>query len=287
MNEEISIKKDAELVKQSKKQKEVQSPVKSGLKTKEEIVANWLPRYTGRPLEDFGKYIILTNFSKYIQLFSQWNDNAPVLGLDKPMQSVTANGITIINFGMGSSVAATVMDLLTAISPKAVIFLGKCGSLKKRVNVGDLILPIAAIRGEGTSNDYMPAAVPALPAFAMQKAISTTIRDYSRDYWTGTCYTTNRRVWEHDKEFKKYLKELRAMAVDMETATIFITGFANKIPTGALLLVSDQPMIPEGVKTSESDSKVTEQYVETHLHIGIESLKQLINNGLTVKHLKF
>ncbi|WP_179413921.1 AMP nucleosidase [Mucilaginibacter sp. E4BP6] len=287
MNEEISIKKDAELVKQSKKQKEVQSPVTGGLKTKEEIVANWLPRYTGRPLEDFGKYIILTNFSKYIQLFSQWNDNAPVLGLDKPMQSVTANGITIINFGMGSSVAATVMDLLTAISPKAVIFLGKCGSLKKRVNVGDLILPIAAIRGEGTSNDYMPAAVPALPAFAMQKAISTTIRDYSRDYWTGTCYTTNRRVWEHDKEFKKYLKELRAMAVDMETATIFVTGFANKIPTGALLLVSDQPMIPEGVKTSESDSKVTEQYVETHLHIGIESLKQLINNGLTVKHLKF
>ena len=287
MNEEISIKKDEELVKKSKQQKEIQSPVKAGLKTKEEIVANWLPRYTGRALEDFGKYIILTNFSKYIQLFSQWNDDAPVLGLDKPMQSVTANGITIINFGMGSSVAATVMDLLTAISPKAVIFLGKCGSLKKRVNVGDLILPIAAIRGEGTSNDYMPAAVPALPAFAMQKAISTTIRDYSRDYWTGTCYTTNRRVWEHDKEFKKYLKELRAMAVDMETATIFVTGFANKIPTGALLLVSDQPMIPEGVKTSESDSKVTEQYVETHLHIGIESLKQLINNGLTVKHLKF
>ncbi|WP_461452818.1 AMP nucleosidase [Mucilaginibacter sp.] len=287
MNEEISIKKDEELVNKSKQQKEIQSPIKGGLKTKEEIVANWLPRYTGRPLEDFGKYIILTNFSKYIQLFSQWNDDAPVLGLDKPMQSVTANGITIVNFGMGSSVAATVMDLLTAISPKAVIFLGKCGSLKKRVNVGDLILPIAAIRGEGTSNDYMPAAVPALPAFAMQKAISTTIRDYSRDYWTGTCYTTNRRVWEHDKEFKKYLKELRAMAVDMETATIFVTGFANKIPTGALLLVSDQPMIPEGVKTSESDSKVTEQYVETHLHIGIESLKQLINNGLTVKHLKF
>jgi len=287
INEEISIKQDKDIVKQSQQLKEVHSPIKAGLKTKEAIVANWLPRYTGRPLSDFGKYIILTNFSKYIQLFSEWHDNAPVMGLDKPMQSVTANGITIINFGMGSSVAATVMDLLTAISPKAVIFLGKCGALKKKINVGDLILPIAAIRGEGTSNDYMPAAVPALPAFAMQKAISTTIRDYGRDYWTGTCYTTNRRVWEHDKEFKKYLKELRAMAVDMETATIFVTGFANKIPTGALLLVSDQPMIPEGVKTSESDSKVTEQFVETHLHIGIESLKQLINNGLTVKHLKF
>ncbi|MGZ3757973.1 MAG: AMP nucleosidase [Mucilaginibacter sp.] len=285
MNENLNVKK--ELTDQPAKVKEVQSAVTSGLKTKEGIVANWLPRYTGRPLDQFGSYIILTNFSKYIQLFSEWNDNAPIMGIDKPMQSVTANGITIINFGMGSSVAATVMDLLTAIKPKAVVFLGKCGGLKRKNNVGDLILPIAAIRGEGTSNDYLPPEVPALPSFALQKAISTTIRDFSLDYWTGTCYTTNRRVWEHDKVFKKYLKTLRAMAVDMETATIFTTGFANKIPTGALLLVSDQPMIPEGVKTSESDSKVTGNFVEMHLKIGIESLKQLINGGLTVKHLRF
>jgi len=284
MNEQLDIKKDEQ---PGKKAKEVSSAVTAGLKTKESIVTNWLPRYTGRTLDAFGGYIILTNFSKYIQLFSQWNDNAPIMGLDKPMQSVTANGITIINFGMGSSVAATIMDLLTAINPKAVIFLGKCGGLKKKNKVGDLILPIAAIRGEGTSNDYLPAEVPALPAFALQKAISTTIRDFGRDYWTGTCYTTNRRVWEHDKEFKRYLKKLRAMAIDMETATIFTTGFANKIPAGALLLVSDQPMIPEGVKTAESDSSVTDQFVETHLKIGIESLKQLINNGLTVKHLIF
>lgn len=287
MNEQLKIKKDQELVKNTKKVKEVQSAITPGLKTKEAIVSNWLPRYTGRMLADFGEYIILTNFSKYILLFSQWNNNAPILGLEKPMQSVTANGITIINFGMGSSVAATIMDLLSAVHPKAVIFLGKCGGLKKKNKVGDLILPIAAIRGEGTSNDYMPAEVPALPSFALQKAISTTIRDFGRDYWTGTCYTTNRRVWEHDKAFKKYLKELRAMAIDMETATIFTTGFANKIPTGALLLVSDQPMIPEGVKTAESDLSVSDQYVETHLKIGIESLKQLINNGLTVKHLIF
>jgi len=287
MNEELDIKKDQQPEKKEKEIKEVTGGLIPGLKTKAAIVSNWLPRYTGRTLAEFGEYIILTNFSKYIQLFSQWNGDAPIFGIDKPMQSVTADGITIINFGMGSSVAATIMDLLTAVHPKAVIFLGKCGGLKKKNNVGDLILPIAGIRGEGTSNDYLPPEVPALPAFALQKAISTTIRDFGRDYWTGTCYTTNRRVWEHDREFKKYLKKLRAMAIDMETATIFTTGFANKIPTGALLLVSDQPMIPEGVKTAESDSAVTEQYVQTHLKIGIESLKQLINNGLTVKHLKF
>jgi AMP nucleosidase len=256
------------------------------MKTKEEIVKNWLPRYTGKRLNQFGKYILLTNFSNYVSMFARWN-RVKVIGKDKPMECATAGDITIINFGMGSPSAATIMDLLTAIEPKAVLFLGKCGGLKKRNKLGDLILPIAAIKGEGTSNDYFPPEVPALPAFALQKAVSTTIRDYGVDYWTGTVYTTNRRVWEHDDHFKEYLQKIRAYAIDMESATIFTVGFYNKIPTGALLLVSDQPMIPEGVKTAASDRKVTSQFVERHLKIGIDSLKQLINDGLTVRHLKF
>ena len=254
--------------------------------TKEEIVQNWLPRYTGTPLEDFGKYILLVNFSNYVHMFAELN-NTRVCCEDKPMPNATANGITIINFGMGSANAATVMDLLSAIQPKAALFLGKCGGLKKKPGVGEFILPIAAIRGEGASNDYFPPEVPALPAFNLQKAVSTTVRNYSRDYWTGTVYSTNRRVWEHDEEFKKYLRRIRAMAIDMETATIFITGFHNKIPAGALLLVSDQPMEPDGIKTADSDRKVTEDFTELHLRIGIDSLKEIINDGLTVKHLKF
>jgi len=256
------------------------------MNTKEAIVHNWLPRYTGELLKNFGKYILLTNFSNYVSLFAKWN-KVKVVGRDKPMQCATAGDITIINFGMGSPTAATVMDLLSAIEPKAALFLGKCGGLKKRNKIGDLLLPIAAIRGEGTSNDYFPAEVPALPAFALQKAVSTTIRDYAVDYWTGTVYTTNRRVWEHDIQFKEYLQKIRAYAIDMETATIFTVGFYNKIPTGALLLISDQPMVPDGVKTEKSDIAVTTKYVETHLKIGIDSLKQLINDGLTVRHLKF
>jgi AMP nucleosidase len=256
------------------------------MKSKEEIVQNWLPRYTGEQLENFGKYILLTNFDNYVHLFAEWH-KVKVVGEGKPMQCATSGDISIINFGMGSPTAATIMDLLTAIEPKAALFLGKCGGLKKRNKLGDLILPIAAIRGEGTSNDYFPPEVPALPAFALQKAISTTIRDYAVDYWTGTVYTTNRRVWEHDEAFKEYLQKVRAYAIDMETATIFSVGFFNKIPTGALLLVSDQPMTPDGVKTAESDKKITSNYVENHLRIGIDSLKQLINNGLTVRHLRF
>lgn len=256
------------------------------MKTKPEIVENWLPRYTGTPIDQFGKYILLTNFNNYVDMFAD-RMSVEVMGRDKAMPNATKGDVSIINFGMGSANAATIMDLLSAIKPKAVLFLGKCGGLKKKNNIGDLVLPIAAIRGEGTSLDYFPAEVPALPAFQLQRAVSSTIREHDRDYWTGTVYTTNRRVWEHDEDFKNYLRKIRAMAIDMETATLFITGFANKIPTGALLLVSDQPMIPEGVKTEESDRVVTTQYVEKHLEIGIDSLYELINFGRSIKHLRF
>jgi AMP nucleosidase len=256
------------------------------MNSKKEIVENWLPRYTGTELADFGEYIILTNFTYYVNLFAS-KYNVDIKGLDRPMPNATAEGITIINFGIGSPNAATIMDLLSSIHPKACIFLGKCGGLKKKNEVGHLILPIAAIRGEGTSDDYFPPEIPALPAFSLQKAISTTIRKHEKDYWTGTVYTTNRRVWEHDEEFKNYLEKTRCMGIDMETATLFIGGFANKIPIGALLLVTDQPMISTGIKTAVGDKKVTDQYVADHLQIGIDSLKELIHNGLTVKHLRF
>ena len=249
------------------------------MQTKEDIVNNWLPRYTDTPLNAFGSYILLTNFSNYVKLFADMH-GVEIRGTAKAMQTATAGKITIINFGMGSPNAATIMDLLTAINPEACLFLGKCGGLRSDKNkVGDLILPIAAIRGEGTSNDYLPPEVPALPAFALQKAISTTIRDYEQDYWTGTVYTTNRRVWEHDAEFKEYLRKIRCLAIDMETATFFITAFKNKIPAGALLLVSDMPMTPEGVKTTESDTKVTNNFVEKHLKIGIDLYSQIVDDS--------
>jgi AMP nucleosidase len=255
------------------------------VKTKEEIVRDWLPRYTGRRLEEFGQYILLSNFSNYIEMFAK-RFGVEVMGRDKPMQSATAENITILNFGMGSAMAATVMDLLAAVSPRAVLFLGKCGGLKK-AKVGDFILPIAAIRGEGTSNDYLPPEIPALPSFRLQRAVSAMIVKHGLDYWTGTVYTTNRRVWEHDETFKDYLRRSRASGIDMETATIFVVGFVNHIPKGALLLVSDSPMTPEGVKTGQSDSSVTAQYVEKHLEIGVDSLIELRDSGESVEHLRF
>ena len=256
------------------------------MKTKSEIVDNWLARYTGLKLEEFGEYILLTNFDQYLHIFADICA-CSIKGENKNMGTASSKNITMINFGMGSPNAATIMDLLSAINPKAVLFLGKCGGLKKRINIGDFVLPIGAIRGDGTSNDYFPAEVPAMPSFSLQKAISTTIREFKTDYWTGTVYTTNRRVWEHDSVFKEYLKKTRAYAIDMETATLFTVGFHNKIPTGALLLNSDSPMTPEGVKTLKKDEINSRKFDKKHIEIGISSLKKLLDNAETVRHLKF
>ena len=256
------------------------------MKTKDDIVSNWLPRYTGQAIEDFGEYILLTNFRHYLNLFAAKN-NVAIVDPEANMPCATANGITMINFGMGSPNAAIVMDLLSMVKPKAVLFLGKCGVLKAKNKVGDFILPIAAIRGDGTSNDYFPPEVPALPAFSLQRATSTTVRDFGQDYWTGTVYTTNRRVWEHDEAFKAYLQQIRCIAIDMETATLFTVGFFNEISTGALLLASDMPMISTGIKTAESDKIVTNEYVDIHVEIGVAALQLIRRNGSSVKHLRF
>jgi AMP nucleosidase len=256
------------------------------MKTKEEIVKNWLVRYTQRPLEQFDEYILLCNFNNYVEKFAE-TFGVPIFGSKSNMPNASANGITIINFGIGSPNAALIMDLLSAIRPKAVLFLGKCGGLKDKNQIGDYILPSAAIRGDGTSNDYFPPEIPALPAFNLQRSVSSNIRDFGHDYWTGTVYTTNRRVWEHDEKFKETLKITRAQAVDMETATLFSVGFFNSIPTGALLLVSDMPMHEAGIKTEESDKQVTKQFAEEHLNIGIKSLESLKSNSKTIKHLRY
>jgi AMP nucleosidase len=256
------------------------------MKTKNEIVKDWLTRYTKRELEDFTQYVLLTNFNSYVDLFAQIH-NVPVLGKDGNMPNASADGITIINFGMGSPNAALIIDILSAIHPHAVLFLGKCGCLRDKNKLGDYILPSAAIRGEGTSNDYFPPEIPALPAFNLQRAVSSNIRDFGKDYWTGTVYTTNRRVWEHDNKFRDYLRSTRALAIDMETATLFTAGFYDGIPVGALLLVSDMPLQEDGVKTTESDKKVTASFMEEHLRIGIKSLTSIQNKSNTIKHLRF
>jgi AMP nucleosidase len=228
-----------------------------------QITKNWLPRYTGMPLDNFGEYILLTNFRHYVDMFAEMF-SCDIQGESKPMQAATnSDGLTIVNFGIGSANAATIMDLLSAIQPKGVLFLGKCGGLKKSSEIGHFILPNAAIRGEGTSNDYFPA------------------------YRTGVVYSTNRRIWEHDQDFMEKLQKMTSIGIDMETATIFIVGHYNVIARGALLLVSDVPLTPEGVKTEESDLIVTQRWADSHLKIGIDAMTEIGEKGERIKHFQY
>ena len=257
------------------------------MKNKKDIAHDWLKRYTGTDPKKYGDWILLTNFQNYVEKFAERFD-VKINGMGGPMTSaVNSDGLSIINFGIGSANAATIMDLLSSATPKGVLFLGKCGGLKKTTDIGHFILPTAAIRGEGTSNDYFPQEVPAMPSFKLHKYVSEILVDNKIEYRTGVVYSTNRRVWEHDEKFKKYLRKVRVMGIDMETATIFITGFANEINRGALLLVSDTPMTPEGVKTQEKDAEVTRKYVDLHIDMGIEAMTRIGDEGEQIKHFKY
>ena len=257
------------------------------MKTKLELASNWLPRYTGTSIDEFGDYILLTNFHNYVERFAEQFD-CDIRGIGRPMQTATnTHGLSIVNFGMGSANAATIMDLLVARDPKGVLFLGKCGGLKQSTEIGHFLLPIAAIRGEGTSNDYLPREVPALPSFKLHKFVSNKLVEHQLEYRTGVIYTTNRRVWEWDDEFKHYLAKLSAIGIDMETATIFIVGHANEISRGALLLVSDMPLIPEGIKTEELDKKVNEKYLDLHLKLGVDAMTEIEDKGEPIRHSKY
>ena len=255
--------------------------------SKSELTANWLPRYTGMPLDLFGDYILLTNFSDYVNAFAS-RFNCTVYGEDRPMQAATnSHGISIINFGIGSANAATIMDLLTAVTPKAVLFLGKCGGLKTSTEIGNFILPIAAIRGEGTSDDYLPPQVPALPSFKLHKFVSDKVADRGYEYRTGVIYTSNRRVWEHDKSFHAKLHEMTCIGIDMETATLFIVGHANQIARGALLLVSDVPITPDGVKMEDADRETTINWAPIHLELGLEAMTEIGSKGEQIRHFRY
>ena len=262
-------------------------PQSPAMSSKLDIAKNWLPRYTGMPIDDFGDYVLLTNFSNYVSEFAE-QFNCDIQGVGRPMQAATNNaGLTIVNFGIGSPNAATIMDLLSARNPDGVLFLGKCGGLKESTEIGHFVLPTAAIRGEGTSDDYFTHEVPALPSFKLHKFVSDRIVEKDMEYRTGVVYTTNRRVWEHDKKFRGKLKRMTALAIDMETATVFIVGHHNQIARGALLLVSDVPMTPEGVKTEASDMSVTKNYAKMHLQIGIEAMTQIGTQGEPIKHFTY
>lgn len=256
-------------------------------KKKQRIAADMLERYTGSAPSQFQKQIILTNFDYYLERFSALFGDERTHGSAMSVVHSKKSGVSIVDFSIGSPNAAIIIELLASIDPTAVLFLGMCGGLHRSLKKGDFILPTAAIRDEGASQHFMPPQVPALPTFKIQKFVSDIIVEAGLDYRTGVIHTSDYRFWEFDNKFKARLYSERALAIEMETATLFIAGFASKVPIGALLLVSDLPLRRGGIKTKKSAKQVFRQFTDMHLDIGIKSMSQIAERGEHIRHYKW
>lgn len=255
--------------------------------SKQKIARDMLERYTGSELKRFRKQIILTNFDYYLERFHDICGEERTQGSAMGVVHSKKNDVSIVDFSIGSPTAALIIELLSCVEPSAVLLLGMCGGLHRSLKVGDFILPTAAIRDEGASRHFMPPQVPALPTFKIQKFVSQIIVEKGLDYRTGVIHTTDYRFWEFDQRFKAQLYEERALAIDMETATLFVAGFASKVPIGALLLVSDLPLQRGGIKTKKSAKAVFRRYTDLHLEIGIKSMSEIAQRGEHIRHYRW
>lgn len=256
-----------------------------GNEEKRRIAIDMLERYTGHNFEDFQKQVILTNFHYYMERFNGLLDDSHYTqGSAFKASSSKKAQVTIIEFGVGSAMAALIGELLAVIQPKAVLFLGLCGAVHPSLAVGDFVLPIASIRAEGVTRHFLPEQVPALPTFKVQKFVSQILVEHGYDYRTGTIHSTDFRFWEFDDKFKMNLIEERVLAVEMETAALFTTCFVSKVNIGALLLVSDCPMKPGGIKTKNSAKSVFKKYTDIHIELGIEAMADIADRGENIRH---
>ncbi len=267
--------------------KEIRSKLTYHNEEKRRIARDMLERYTGSSLDEFQQYILLTNFNKYLRVFAdQFSAEIHTGSVWSAVHSKECH-VSMIDFKIGAPTAALVIELLSALDPAAVIFLGMCGGLHRSLQVGDFILPMAAIRDEGVSRHFIPPQVPSLPTFKIQKFISQILVENGLDYRTGVVHTSDYRFWEFDEGFKRTLYEERAIAIEMECAALFSVGFVSKVPIGALLLVSDLPLQKGGIKTKESARHVFDAFTEQHITIGIRSIIEIQKRGEHIRHYRW
>lgn len=251
------------------------SPARELHPNKEKIARETLERYTGSPVSEFQPLVLLTNFQRYVDEFADQAGDGHSAGSAMSAAHDKAAATSIICFGIGAPNAALIMDLLSFISPRAVVFLGLCGGLLPKHEVGDFLLPSAAIRDEGASGHYLPERVPAMPYFNIQRRLSLVLDERGLKYRHGIIHTTNYRFWEFDQEFRDCLIAEKAAAIDMESATLFSVAFARGVRAGALLLISDLPLVSGGIKTKDSSRSIFERYTGLHLEVGRETLARI------------
>jgi AMP nucleosidase len=287
-----STEKKAERVEVLKEIEELKKQMRSrrihGNEEKKKIARDMLERYTGHEIKDFQKQIILTNFHYYVERFNVLLPDAHYTkGSAFKASSSTKAKVTIIEFGVGSAMAALIGELLAVVEPKAVLFLGLAGGVHPSLEVGDFVLPIASVRGEGVTQHFLPKQVPALPTFKVQKFVSQILVEHGLEYRTGTIHSTDYRFWEFDDRFKLNLLEERVLAVEMETAALFVSCFVSKVNIGALLLISDHPLKRGGIKTKQSAKSVFRKFTDVHIELGIEAMADIAERGEAIRHYQW
>lgn len=252
--------------------------------TEEQFAKDTLERYSGCSHSDFCRCLLLTNFPRYVDYFAQSRGVPIIEGSMFKVAHSPKEDVSILDFKIGSPAAALVVDLCSFLPFKASLLLGMCGGLRRRYCVGDFLVPVASIRGEGTSDFYFPPEVPALANFLMQKAVTDVLEVHKMVYHIGITYTTNMRFWEFNEEFKNKLKATKAQAIEMECATLFTASYKRKFTLGALLLISDLPLNNDGIKTKKSSKLVFENHMAEHVEKGVEILKTA--QQMQFKHIK-
>jgi len=231
-----------------------------------------LERYSGSEAHHFHTNLILTNFPSYVEYFAK-SRGVPIFeGSMFKVAHSPKEEISILDFKIGSPAAALVVDVCSFLPIRASILLGMCGGLRRRYKVGDYLVPVASIRGEGTSDFYFPIEVPALANFLMQRATTEILDQEKTPYHIGITYTTNMRFWEFNEEFKTRLKNTKAQGIEMECATLFTASYKRKFTLGALLLISDLPLAQDGIKTKQSSQWVFDHCTADHVEKGARIL---------------
>ena len=281
-----------------------------------------LYHYTGTHPEHFQRFVLLTNYQRYIDHFvayarQQVEEGDEYLRFVEPGDVVLPNprlcddpprgtppthlpqmpayhltrpdgrGVTMINIGVGPSNARTITDHVAVLRPHCWLMLGHCAGLRRSQQLGDYVLAHGYVREDGVLDQEVPLFVPVPPIAEVQVALQEAVvnvtglkgNDVKMRMRTGTVATTANRNWElrYDELFER-LNQSRAIAVDMESATIATNGFRFRVPYGTLLCVSDKPLHGE-LKLRGMANRFYRERINQHLQIGLETIRLLREQG--------
>jgi AMP nucleosidase len=208
-----------------------------------------LLHYTGTPAESFQRYVLLTNYSWHVTEFRAALPNC--IGPDSVDRQMPAwhfalpgrTGLTMINIGVGPSNAKTITDHLAVLRPDLMLMIGHCGGLRNHQAIGDLVLATAYMRDDRVLDDMLPLSVPVVSNHTLNTLLLDEVAARGLRSRMGIVFTTMNRNWELNlAAVADRLRLSRAIAVDMESATVAANGFRYRIPTATLLAVSDKPL---------------------------------------------